>query len=269
MASMKSLTRADLRFDNTIEDPEQRRQYRKDLGTCISQLPASCLELNAVFADVSHGFDEHPAVTPHTPDTLCIGIRDLSTRLRHLSLDAVRVSPAIFWPADVEQQQQQQPPSWPQLEVLELILEPVDSYGTFYADPTPSEIAYNAANHTPARPIESITRLVPRPERGLHQLVTAAGRAAFRGGGGMPRLRELRVELPDKCGLAVELFFGQDWKGEGNFRLEWTSRPPVPWTDEIVEAWGIEWNMCEIDSEEADEDGDGGYWNLETMVPWR
>lgn len=29
MASMKSLTRADLRFDNTIEDPEQRRQYRK------------------------------------------------------------------------------------------------------------------------------------------------------------------------------------------------------------------------------------------------
>ncbi|KAF4535217.1 uncharacterized protein LTHEOB_12698 [Lasiodiplodia theobromae] len=102
------------------------------------------------------GLGEQPAVTPGSPDILCIAIRNLSMYLRDLRLEDLRVSPELFWPT-VEQQRQQ--PLWPHLETLYLNFEPVDSYGRFYADPIPEELAYNATQNTP---VESIKRALPR-----------------------------------------------------------------------------------------------------------
>lgn len=155
VATMKGLRHVQLRLDDTVINPKQRFQYRKgthnllhpicpsyllvllpaDLGTCISQLPtSSLLSFEAVFSNVSLGFPGQLAVTPGSPDILCIGIRNLSMYLRDLRLEDLRVSPELFWPT-VEQQQQQSAsgptsqPLWPHLETLYLTFDPEDSYG--------------------------------------------------------------------------------------------------------------------------------------------
>lgn len=76
-------------------------------------------------------------------------------------------------------------------------------------------------------------------------------------------------------GLKVMLNFdGDERRNGGNFRLEWVSQPPVVWTDEVLEAWGLDWRMCEVVEEgrvikqmivvkEA-------AWSLvANLVPWR
>ncbi|KAK0644896.1 hypothetical protein DIS24_g8452 [Lasiodiplodia hormozganensis] len=196
---------------------------------------------------------------PGSPDILCIGIRNLSMHLRDLSLSGLSASPELFWPT-VEQQQPQSasaptsPPSWPHLETLYLKLEPLDSYGRFYA-----------AQNTP---VESTKRALQRPMRGLHQLIAAAGRAVSQGG--MPRLQMMLLEIEDP---RLQVMLNLDGDERGDFRLEWLSQPPVEWTDEVLDAWGLDWRMCEVEEERwVMEEGKvaEAYWSFAAnLVPWR
>lgn len=76
-------------------------------------------------------------------------------------------------------------------------------------------------------------------------------------------------------GLQVMLNFDGDERGNGgNFRLEWLSQPPVVWTDEVLEAWGLDWRMCEVGEEGwVIEEGTvvkQAAWSLvANLVPWR
>ncbi|KAF4536482.1 uncharacterized protein LTHEOB_2243 [Lasiodiplodia theobromae] len=152
--SLTHLTNAKLILNDDIEDPKLRRRWREDLGHGISQISITCRDFYARLTDRSHGFEEQPAVAPGGPDTFCINLRTLSTHLRHLHLEQARISAALFWPG-ADEKNQASLPSWPHLETLLIQLEPVDSFGRFYADPTPEEVACNAS-HNELRPWDPI-----------------------------------------------------------------------------------------------------------------
>lgn len=79
----------------------------------------------------------------------------------------------------------------------------------------------------------------------------------------------------ERRGLQATLNFDGDERGNGgNFRLEWLSQPPVVWTDEVLEAWGLDWRMCEVGEEgrviEKGEVVKEACWSLVAdLVPWR
>ncbi|KAL1639593.1 hypothetical protein SLS58_007793 [Diplodia intermedia] len=264
-ASIDGLTTTRLIFDDDIKDLELLRRYREDLGRCISQTPTSCTDFSADFGYYSSGFDEMPAVAPSTPDTLCIQLRSLSMCLRHLNLEHLRVSPALFWPTTDEQLGDGTAaafvPSWPNLESITLILAPLDSYGHFYADPSPEELESQLeAREIFQMPSEVLDRQVPRPERGLHQLIVAAGQAVR---SGMPRLQWLRMEQ-DNVGPYMNFSVARHPTRGDPFHLDWHSEPPVPLTEEVLRTWGLEWEACR---EYWDKDDPPGWYKLSAVLP--
>ncbi|KAL0253409.1 hypothetical protein SLS55_010388 [Diplodia seriata] len=267
VGSMTALTSTTFVFDDMMGDDELRQQYREDLGKSLSLIPPTCTDFEARFCSRYCAFDsEEPVVAASKPDILCINLRrHLATHLRDLRLDCLRVSPALFWPSAFEQQQQQQPlpspPSWPHLEILEVVFEQQDSYGLFHADHTVDELTHYATLPARDRMDLSLTRSIPRPERGLYQLFAAAGRAVRLGG--MPRLERLHA-----TGQHVKFFFGH-WNGDEEFEINWKSIPSVAWTDEMFEAWGLAREDCRVDSSEGDPWDGRTDWLLEADVPWR
>ncbi|KAB2573742.1 hypothetical protein DBV05_g7554 [Lasiodiplodia theobromae] len=234
--SLTHLTDAKLILNDEIEDPELRRRWREDLGHGISQISITRRDFYARFTDRSHGFDELPAVAPGGPDTFCINLRTLSTHLRHLHLEQARISAALFWPG-ADEKKQASVPSWPHLETLLIQLEPVDSYGRFYADPTPEEVAYNAS-HNELRPWDPIEH------------------------------RE------DDTGFAAKLELYENHvnggkRKDGRLRWSWYITPAMRLADDLLEAWGLQWDEVEIWEEEGDREEDNGLWTAEALIPWR
>ncbi|KAL1615544.1 hypothetical protein SLS54_008949 [Diplodia seriata] len=274
VGSMTALTSTTFVFDDMMRDDELRQQYREDLGKSLSLIPPTCTHFEARFLSRYCAFDsEEPVVAASKPDILCINLRrHLATHLRDLRLDCLRVSPALFWPSAFEQQQQQQqpppsPPSWPHLEILEVVFEQQDSYGLFHADHTVDELTNYTTLPARDRMILSLTRSIPRPERGLYQLFAAAGRAVRLGG--MPRLERLHMEL-HAIGQDVKFFFGRkDWDVDEEFEIDWKSIPSVEWTDEVLEAWGLAWEDCRVTRSDGNSWDRRNYLKLEADVPWR
>ncbi|KAL1615545.1 hypothetical protein SLS54_008950 [Diplodia seriata] len=238
-ASIDGLTTTALRFEDDIEDVELQRRYREDLGRCISQTPTSCTDFSADLGYFTSGFDWMSAIAPSTADMLCIQLRSLSMCLRHLNLNYLRVSPALFWPTTDEQLGDGTAaafaPSWPNLETFTVIFAPLDSYD---------------------KPV------APRPERGLQQLMVAAGQAVR---SGMPRLQRLYME-DHPVDSDVELTLARHPRRGAPFHLDWHSEPPVPLTEEVLRAWGLEREACR---EHWGKDDYSDWYTLYAVVPWR
>lgn len=124
-----------------------------------------------------------------------------------------------------------------------------------------------------------MARDIPRPERGLHALIAAVGRAAQR----MPKLTSLFIELDGSSGLFFGLVFGNCLLCEGGrqflkagerneFRFSWYINPPARLGDEVVEAWGLRWGEVEVREGRGVEGKMGeeeGWWSAAAVVPWR
>ncbi|KKY15267.1 hypothetical protein UCDDS831_g07727 [Diplodia seriata] len=259
---MTALTSTTFVFDDMMGDARLRQQYREDLGKSLSLVPPTCIDFEAKFCSRLRGFDsEEPVVAASKPDILCINLRrHLATHLRDLRLDFLRVSPALFWPSAFEQQQPPpSPPSWPHLENFWLIFEQQDSYGLYHADPT---LDLDELTHW----TESTTHSIARPERGLYQLVAAAGRAVRLGN--MPRLGCLEMELHAN-GQDVRFSLGRrDEKWNGQFMINWGSAPSVEWTDEVLEAWGLTREDYQVIRPEGDDRDEWDWLDMRAVVPW-
>ncbi|KAL0253408.1 hypothetical protein SLS55_010387 [Diplodia seriata] len=207
------------------------------LGRCISQTPTSCTDFSAEFGYSYSGFDEMLAVAPSTADTLCIQLRSLSMCLRHLNLERLPVSPALFWPTTDEHLGDRTAaafaPSWPNLETVTVLFAPLDSY-----------------------------HIAPLPERGLQQLMVAAGQAVH---SEMPRLQRLYMEHHD-VDSDVALSLARHPRCGDPFHLDWHSEPPVPLTEEVLRTWGLEREGCR---EDWDKDDPPDWYTLSAVVPWR
>lgn len=95
----------------------------------MSEIPGTCEVFEANSHNESDGMDEQPAVLGCGIDYLCIGLRDLSMRLRRLVLEDVRISPALFWPQDDEPGKAA--PYWPNLTYMRDLFAQIDASGKY------------------------------------------------------------------------------------------------------------------------------------------
>lgn len=129
------------------------------------------------------------------------------------------------------------------------------------------------ASHNELRlwdPIENVCRAVPRPEHSLYPLLAVAGRAAQR----MPRLTQLTIQREDDTGFAAKLELYENHvhggkRKDGRLRWSWYITPAMRLADDVLEAWGLQWNEVEIWEEEGDREEDNGSWTAEALMPWR
>ncbi|KAF2143957.1 uncharacterized protein K452DRAFT_356929 [Aplosporella prunicola CBS 121167] len=293
-ASLDGLVNTDLDLRDLVNaDSQLHLRYRQALGECISQLPASCRTFRARIFQYPYGFEAEPEVVAPALDQLCIGLRDLSMRLRHLSLEGICVSPALFWPGKDESGANTAALFWPNLETVKVEFERFTSFGQWLLDLDPELIWTGDPSRT-----------VPKPEI-IGPIFAAAGRAAQC----MPALTRMEVKMrsipfvfephllfwPDErngsistvrwtCQLEPEVFEDEDeyyedededemdewgyFEPSEDVAVEWSraresfepSKEVMEVCKEVGEAWGVTIN--ELKKKDR-------WFIAEAVVPWR
>ncbi|KAL4963742.1 uncharacterized protein BDV14DRAFT_201469 [Aspergillus stella-maris] len=127
--------------DNERKDATLRDRLKNDFALSLHMWPASLQILTLKYPGAAPADGDYPPFKRSLPgrDALCITLRNLSQRLRRISIEDAMIGPELFWPqkqvqstsnvTEEEREKEEEPPHWPTLTSFHL---------TNYAAATPS-----------------------------------------------------------------------------------------------------------------------------------
>ncbi|KAL2843052.1 hypothetical protein BJX68DRAFT_157804 [Aspergillus pseudodeflectus] len=228
---------------------------RQDLTDHLSLVPESAEKFKYEI-DSTRELARNPAtnaanyLSPRGLDELSIGFRTLSTRLRKLKLEFVRISSALFWPGPEEEDYDSASLHWPKLEELVVLgVPPYTADGKWILDNDAGKWHHISLEELEADPDQGWDydtghygyREIMRRDA-ADEMYSSMGRAARR----MPRLRRLEFSFraeTGECGPTERLEFERDLS-TGKNRLQIATGCWYLIGEKVILAWGLQGKLA-------------------------